>query len=122
MVNVDPLRDIKVYGAAVAQSVRAEILQGNADWASPAIDEVVIIEKMGFFGAATATMGLYKGRKVISEEGCVLDATSFGNDWEKVASMPIILKGGEKLKLWMTDSAGDPLGITVAVIGKVISR
>lgn len=122
MVQVNPLRDIKVYGAAVAQSVRQEILQGNADWASPAMDEVVIIDKMGLFGATTATMGLYKGRNVIAEEGCVLDATTFGNDWEKVASMPIIIKGGEKLKLWMTDSAADPAGITVAVIGKVISR
>ena len=122
MVEVDPIRDIKVYGAEVAQSTREEILQGYADWASPATDEIVIIDKMGFFGAVTATMGLYKGRRVIAEEGCVLDATTFGNDWEKVANMPMVIKGGEKVKLWMIDSAVDPEGITVAVLGKVISR
>ena len=122
MVQVTPLRDIKVYGAAVAQAVREEILQGNADWANPANDEIVLIEKMGLFGATTATIGLYKGRSVIAEEGSALDATSFGNDYEKLAPMKMVLQGGEKLKLWMTDSAADPAGITVVTLGKVIKR
>jgi len=122
MVDVDPLRDIKTFGAAVAQSTREEILQGNADWASPALGEIVIIEKLGLFGAVTCTIGMYKGRKAITEEGSALDATTFGNDWEKVATFPIVLRGGEKLKLFMTDSAANPAGVTCAVLGKVISR
>ncbi len=122
MVQVIPLRDIKTFGAAVAQNTREEILQGNADWASPAMGEVVIIEKMGIFGATTCTVGIYQGRNVLTEEGSALDATSFGNDWEKVAKFPIVLKGGDKLKCYMTDSAADPAGVTFAVLGKVISR
>jgi len=120
LVQVIPLRDIKTFGAAVAQSVREEILQGAADWASPAQGEVVVIQKMGFYGATTATMGLYRGRNVVTEEGSALDATAFGNNWDALPDFNMVLKGGEKLKLFMTDSAADPAGVTVAVLGKII--
>jgi hypothetical protein len=115
-----PLRDIKAFGAAVAQNAREEILQGEADWAAPAITEVVVIDKLGIYGAVTATFQLQKGRVIISEEGSVCDATAFGNNWDALPDVNMVLRGGEKLKLYMTDSAADPLGITVAVLGKVI--
>ena len=120
MPQVLPLRDIKTFGAAVAQNVREEILQGEADWASPAITEVVVIDKMGIYGATTATFQLQKGRTIISEEGSKCDATAFGNNWDALPDVGVVLKGGEKLKLYMTDSAADPAGLTVAILGKVI--
>ena len=113
------LRVISTYGAAIAQSTRAEILQNIADWASPGIDEVVVIQKMGIYGATTATFGLYKSRAVISEEGTACDATAFGSNWDQVPVVNLVLKGGQKLKCFMTDSAVDPLGITFAILGKV---
>jgi len=115
-----PLRDIKTFGAAVAQNAREEILQGEADWASPAITEIVVIDKLGLYGAVTATVGMYKGRSVVTEEGSALDATAFGNNWDALPDTAIVLRGGEKLKIYMTDSAADPAGVTVAVLGKVI--
>lgn len=122
MVTSEPIRDVQTYGAAVAQSTREEILQGSAGWAEAAIDEVVAIKKLGIFGAVTATFGLYKGSSVISEEGSACDATSFGNDWEKVAPVNLVLKPGEKLKCFMTDSAADPAGLTFAVLGRRVKR
>ena len=113
------LRVISTYGEAVAQDARAEILQNIADWASPGIDEVVIIQKMGIYGAVTATFGLYKSRAVISEEGSACDATTFGSNWDQVPTVNLVLKGGQKLKCFMTDSAADPLGLTFAILGKV---
>ncbi len=113
------LRVISTYGAAVAQSTREEILQNVADWASPGIDEVVVIQKMGIYGAVTATFGLYKSRGVISEEGSECDDTTFGNDWKKVPTVNLVLRGGEKLKCFMIDSAADPLGLKFAILGKV---
>lgn len=113
------LRVISTYGAAVAQSTREEILQNVADWASPGIDEVVVIQKMGIYGAVTATFGLYKSRSVISEEGTACDATAFGSNWDQVPVVNLVLKGGEKLKCFMTDSAADPAGITFAILGRV---
>lgn len=115
------LRDIKVFGALADQSVRTEVLGGASDWAEPALDEVVVIHKMGLYGATTATYGLYKSRHVIAEEGCVLDATTFGDDWSKVSDVDLVLKGGDKLKLWVIDSAVDPLGVTIAVLGKIFN-
>lgn len=120
MPQVLPLRDIKTFGAAVAQNAREEILQGEADWASPAITEIVVIDKLGIYGATTATFGLYKGRTVVSEEGSACDNTAFGNDWDALPDVGIVMRGGEKLKLYMTDSAADPAGLTIAVLGKVI--
>lgn len=117
-----PLRDIHTFGAAVAQSTREEILQGYADWASPAGGEAVVIEKMGIYGATTATFGLYKGRNVIAEEGSAADGTAFSNDWEKVPTVNIVLRGGERLKCYMTDSAADPAGLTFAVLGVIYTR
>lgn len=120
MPQVLPLRDIKLFGAAVAQNAREEILQGEADWAAPAITEIIVIDKLGIYGAVTATFQLQKGRTLISEEGSICDNTAFGNDWDALPDVGIVLRGGEKLKLYMTDSAADPAGITVAVLGKVI--
>lgn len=117
---LEVLRVISTYGAAVAQSVREEILQNVADWASPGIDEVVVIQKLGIYGAVTATFGLYKSRTVISEEGTECDATAFGNDWSALPNVNLVIKGGEKLKLFMTDSAVDPAGITIAALGKIL--
>ena len=114
------LRVISTYGAAVAQNARAEILQNVADWASPGLDEVVVVQKMGIYGATTATFGLYKSRAVISEEGTQCDATAFGGNWDNVPVVNMVLKGGEKLKCFMTDSAADPAGIVFAILGKVI--
>lgn len=113
------LRVISTYGAAIAQDVRAEILQNVADWASPGLDEVVVIQKMGIYGAVTATFGLYKSRTVLSEEGTECDATTFGNDWSALPNVNLVIKGGEKLKCFMTDSAADPLGLKFAILGKV---
>lgn len=113
------LRIISTYGAAVAQDAREEILQNVADWASPGIDEIVVLKKLGIYGAVTATFGLYKSRSVISEEGTECDATAFGNDWDALPDVNLVLKGGEKLKMFMTDSAADPAGITIAALGKV---
>lgn len=113
------LRIISTFGAAVAQNAREEILQNIADWASPGLDEVVVLQKMGIYGAVTATFGLYKSRSVISEEGTECDATAFGNDWNALPDVNLVLKGGDKLKMWMTDSAADPAGITIAALGKV---
>lgn len=113
------LRVISTYGPLVAQDAREEILQNVADWASPGLDEVVVIKKMGIYGAVTATFGLYKSRAVISEEGTQCDGTTFGGNWDNVPTVNLILKGGEKLKMFMTDSAADPLGITMAIMGKV---
>lgn len=113
------LRVISTYGAAVAQDAREEILQNVADWASPGIDEVVVIQKMGVYGAVTATIGLYKSRAVISEEGTALDATTFGSNWDQVPVVNLVLSGGQKLKCFMTDSAADPLGVTFAILGRV---
>lgn len=113
------LRVISTYGAAVAQNAREEILQNVADWASPGIDEVVVITKLGIYAAVTATFGLYKSRSVISEEGTAADGTAFGGNWDNVPTVNLVLKGGEKLKMFMTDSAADPLGITIAILGKI---
>lgn len=113
------LRVISTYGALVAQDAREEILQNVADWASPGLDEVVVIKKMGIYGAVTALFGLYKSRTVISEEGTQCDGTAFGGNWDNVPTVNLVLKGGQKLKLFMTDSAADPLGITLAILGKV---
>lgn len=121
MPEVYPLRDIQTYGAAVAQNAREEVLAVAADWASPSIYEVIYIKKLGIYGAVTATFQLQKGRKIISEEGSVCDGTAFGNDWEVVPDVEMVLKGGEKLKCFMTDSAADPAGLTFAVLGKVVS-
>lgn len=117
---LEVLRVISLYGAAVGQAVREEILQNVADWASPGLDEVVVIQKMGIYGATTATFGLYKSRQVVSEEGTICDATAFGNDWSALPNVNLVLKGGEKLKCFMTDSAADPLGLTFAILGKVL--
>lgn len=114
------LRVIQAYGAAVAQNAREEILQNVADWASPGIDEIVIIQKLGIYCAVTATFGLYKSRGVISEEGTQGDGTAFGGNWDNVPTVNLVLKGGQKLKCFMTDSAADPAGITFAILGKVI--
>lgn len=113
------LRVISTYGASVAQDARAEILQNVADWASPGLDEIVVIQKLGIYGAVTATFGLYKSRTVISEEGTECDATTFGNNWDQVPTVNLVLKGGEKLKCFATDSAADPLGLKFAILGKV---
>jgi len=113
------LRVIHAYGGDVAQDARAEILQNVADWASPGIDELVVIQKMGIYCAVTATFGLYKSRSVISEEGTQGDGTTFGGNWDNVPTVNLVLKGGQKLKCFMTDSAADPLGITFAIMGKV---
>ena len=113
------LRVISTYGSAVAQAAREEILQNVADWASPGIDELVVIQKLGIYCAVTATFGLYKSRAVISEEGTAGDGTAFGGNWDNVPTVNLVLKGGQKLKCFMTDSAADPLGITFAIMGKV---
>lgn len=113
------MRVISTYGAAVAQATREEILQNVADWASPGLDEIVVIQKLGIYGATTATFGLYKSRSVISEEGTACDATTFGSNWDQVPVVNLVLKGGQKLKLFMTDSTADPAGITIAILGKV---
>lgn len=116
---VDPIKQINVYGAAVAQSVRGEILQ-ESSWATVPAGMVLVIQKLGMYGAVTATYGLYKGRTIISEEGTILDATAFAS-WDLVPVVNLTLRGGESLKCWMTDSAADPAGITFAVLGKLFS-
>lgn len=115
--KVVPVSGVKTYGAAVAQSTREEILQGHADWAKAAGREIIIIIKLGLFGAITCTYGLYKGSDVIVEEGSALDGTSFGNEWHKVDHGPITLLPGEELRLYMTDSAADPAGVETAIKG-----
>lgn len=110
---------MNLYGAAVAQNVRGEILQ-ESSWASVPLGYVLVISKLGMYGAVTATFGLYQGRKVISEEGTILDATAFAS-WDLVPVVNIVVQGGQSLKCWMTDSGADPLGITFAVLGKLIS-
>lgn len=116
---VDPIKQINKYGAAVAQATRGEILQ-ESSWASVPVGHVLVITKLGMYGAVTATFGLYKGRKVISEEGTILDATAFAS-WDLVPSVNLVVMGGEALKCWMTDSAADPLGITFAILGKLFA-
>lgn len=116
---MDPIRQINRYGAAVAQAVRTEILQ-ESSWAQVPAGYVLIIQKMGMYGAVTATFGMYNGRKVVTEEGSILDATSFAS-WDLVPTVNIVVPGGSALKCWMTDSAADPLGITFAILGKLYS-
>ena len=111
-----PIREIATYGAAVAQSTREDILT-NAGWAHAGGDEVIVIEKLGIFGATTATFGLYKGRDIISEEGSACDTTSFGGNWDNVPTVMISLLPNQSLRLFMTDSAADPAGLTLAVKG-----
>jgi len=105
-------------GAAVAQSVRAEVFQ-EADIFQAGGDEVIVIQQLGMYGAVTATFGMYKGRQVITSEGSALDTTSFGGNWDNVPTVNIVLKPNESLRCWMTDSAADPAGIVCAVKGKV---
>lgn len=112
----ETLRTVKNYGAAVAQNTREDVLK-DADWAHAGGDEVILIEKMGIYGAATATFGLYKGRKVISDEGSECDGTSFAADWSKVPDVNIVLPPNTDLKCYMTDSAADPAGLVFAVKG-----
>jgi len=97
--------------------VRGEILQ-ESSWAQVPAGQVLVVQKLGMYGAVTATFGLYKGREIISEESTILDATTFAS-WDLVPVMNLVVLGGESLKCWMTDSAADPLGITFAVIGKL---
>ena len=103
----------------MAQATRGEILQ-ESSWASVPFGYVLVINKLGMYGAVTATFGPYIGRKVISEEGTILDATAFAS-WDLVPSVNLVVPGGQSLKCWMTDSAADPLGIKFAVLGKLIS-
>lgn len=112
-----PIKQINLYGAAAAQAVRTEILQ-ESSWAEVPIGHVLVISKLGMYGAVTGTFGLYKGREVVSEEGTILDATAFAS-WDLVPVMNLVIVGGQKLKCWLTDSTADPLGITFAVLGKL---
>ena len=112
-----PFKVVATYGAAVAQNVREDILRNTAPWAHAAGDEVIVVEKMGIYGATTATYGLYKGSDVIAEEGNACETTSFGGDWYKVPDAYITLTPGEFLRLFMTDSAADPAGLTIAAKG-----
>ena len=112
-----PFKVVAVYGAAVAQSTREDILKNTAPWAHAAGDEVIVIERMGIYGATTATYGLYKGSDVISEEGNACETTSFGGDWYKVPEAYIVLTPNTGLRLFMTDSAADPAGLTIAAKG-----
>ena len=113
-----PIRAVKAYGAAAAQSVRTEILQAeNAEWAKAEADEVIVLELVGMFGAVTATLGIQRGSEIIVPEGSALDATTFGNDWSKVAKLDLVLLPGQKLYAYVIDSAADPLGVTFAVKG-----
>lgn len=116
-----PIRTVKTYGAAVAQSVREDILR-DADWAHSGAQEVIVLEKMGVYGAVTATFGMFLGRKIITDEGSECDGTSFGADWSKVPLVNITLPPNTDLRLFMTDSAADPAGLTVAVKGYVLER
>lgn len=112
-----PFKVIQTYGAAVAQSTREDIFKNTAPWAKAAGDEVIVIEKLGFYGAVTATYGLYKGSDVIAEEGNACETTSFGGDWYKVPDAYITLLPGQELRCFMTDSAGDPAGLVVCAKG-----
>lgn len=117
MCLVDPIRQINLYGAAVAQNIRGEILQ-ESSWAQVPAGYILVIQKLGMYGAVTATFGMYNGRSVVTEEGSILDATAFAS-WDLVPTVNIVVPGGSSLKCWMTDSAADPLGITFAVLGKL---
>jgi len=98
--------------------VRTEILQAeNAEFAKAESDEVVVLERLGMFGAVTCTIGIQRGSEIIVPEGSALDATTFGNDWSKVADMNLVLLPGQKLYAYIIDSAADPLGVAFAVKG-----
>jgi len=116
-----PIQERKAYGAAVAQNVREDIL-ANAPWARAGGNEVIVISKLGLYGAVTATYGLYKGRAVISEEGTILQATTYDGDELKVPVVNLVLLPNESLRCFMTDSAADPLGIVVVVRGASYTR
>lgn len=108
----------QVYGAAVAQNAREDVLT-DADWAHAGGDEVVVIEKMGIYGAATATYGLYKGREVLSGESTICQNTAFGNTDDELPVVNIVLPPNTSLRCFMTDSAADPAGLTFVVRGAV---
>lgn len=105
----------------MAQNVRSDVLT-DAPWARAGGNEVIVLSKLGIYGAVTATYGLYKGRKVISEEGTVCQATAFDGDELKVPVANIVLLPNESLRCFMTDSAADPLGLLFVVRGASYSR
>lgn len=94
----------------------------DAPWARAGGNEVIVISKLGIYGATTATYGLYKGRKVISEESTACQATAFDGDELKVPAANIVLLPNESLRLFMTDSAADPAGLVVVVRGASYSK
>jgi hypothetical protein len=91
----------------------------DADWAHSGGDEVIVIERMGIFGAATATYGMYKGREVLSGEGTVCQATAFAGLENTLPLVNIVLPPNTSLRAFMTDSAADPLGLLFVVRGAV---
>jgi hypothetical protein len=115
---VVPIIEAATYGAAVGQSVREDVLK-DADWAHAGGDEVIVIEKMGIFGAVTATYGMYKGREVLSGEGTACQATAFAGLETTVTFVNIVLPPNTSLRCFMTDSAADPAGLLFVIRGAV---
>lgn len=111
----------KVYGAAVAQNVRSDVLV-DCDWARAGGDEIIHIDHMGIYGAVTATYGLYKGRTILSPEATKCQTTAFDGDMSKVSVVSIAILPNETLRLFMTDSAADPAGLDILATGVLLKR